>query len=245
LNYIYGIDPAQSLNYTGIVVTQIENKKVYITTLRKFQKLTYPELEEILLNDLFKRFPPRLVVVDYTNEKAFSETMEAKLNPSFMNQNSLDYKRWKTVKPVVFTQETKLMLKQNAKEMFEKKQFVWPNQSKSDPRMWSLVEELKGQMMREAASPGRNGLLQFLKPEGYDNDLIIAHELNLYGAKEFLYNDPDDWYIRRPNRGNNPMEQYACNSCKQGNHHNNGIPVYVYYEATGGQIECPCSLCKI
>lgn len=239
--YIYGLDPAQALNFTGIVVTKIENKKIHIATLRKFQKMTYPELEEKLFNDLFERYPPKLIISDYTNEKAFSETIEARFNPSFMDSSSQRYKMWKKVRPVIFTQETKLKLKQNAREVLEKRQLVFPNPLKTDPRMWLLIEELKGQMTREAASAGRNGLLLFPKPEGHDNDLIIALELSLYGAKEFLYYNRDDYEIKRPYM-HNPMEKYICESCKKGNHP--GIIHQVYFDPTGGQIDCPCRICN-
>jgi len=237
--YVYGIDLAQSLNYTAIIITKVENKKIIIVRIKKFNKMTYPEIEEILF-ELFEKFPPTRVVVDYTNEKSFAETIEAKLHPSFMNSNSSDYKRWKTVMPVVFSQEIKLELKQTAREIMEKRQFAWPNPLKTDPRVWPLVEELQIQMLREAASPGMNGLLRFLKPSGHDNDLIIALELNLYGAKEFLHYNPEDWYIPRPYRYN-PMEIYTCNNCKQNNHP--GTIHEVYWEATGS-INCPCKPCN-
>ena len=185
MKYGYGIDLAQSLNYCGIVVTKIE-QDVRLVTLRKIKNLRYPEITELLFSDLFKRFPTTYVCIDYTNEKSFSETLEAKLNPSFIVPNSKDFTRWKTVDPVVFTINTKLAMKQNAREMLENKHFVWPEESSSDPRIWSLVEELKEQMLREAGTPGLNGILKFPKPEGHDNDLIMALELNLYGAKKYL-----------------------------------------------------------
>ncbi|MBI5377279.1 MAG: hypothetical protein HZA82_01475, partial [Thaumarchaeota archaeon] len=100
----------------------------------------------------------------------------------------------KCVKPVTFSQDTKLQLKQNARELFEKKYFTWPIKEQSDPAIWILVEELQEQMMREAGTPGPNGQLRFPKPVGYDNDLIIALELNLYGGKEYLTDFTDRWF---------------------------------------------------
>ena len=41
-------------------------------------------------------------------------------------------------------------------------------------------------MLREAAEPTLDGKIKFPKPQGYDNDLIIALELNLFGAKKYL-----------------------------------------------------------
>lgn len=238
--YIYGLDPAQTLNFAGIVVTTIENRKIRIATVRKFQKLTYPELEEKLF-DLFERYPPRLIISDYTSEKSFSETLEAKFHPSFMDESSPRYKEWRKVRPVVFTPESKLKMKQNAREIMEKKQLAFPNPLKTDPRMWLLIEELKGQMMREAASAGRNGLLLFPKPEGHDNDLVTALELSLYGAKEFLYYNRADYEIQRQGR-HNPMAEHACIPCKQNNHVR--TIHQIYWDPTGGQIDCPCPICN-
>ena len=74
MNFGYGIDLAQSLNYCGIVVTSIE-EQIRLVTIKKIKNSTYPELSNLLIDDLFKRFLPSYVCVDYTNEKSFSETL--------------------------------------------------------------------------------------------------------------------------------------------------------------------------
>ena len=191
--YGYGIDPAQSLNYCGIVVTKIEDD-IRLVTIRKLRNIMYPELARLLFDDLFKRFPPAYICMDYTNEKSLSETIEAKSNPSFLSPTSSEYHKWRLVEPITFSQDTKLALKQNARELFENKKFLWPKMELSDSRIWSLVEELKEQMMREAGIPGFEGQLKFPKPEGHDNDLIVALELNLYGAKRFLPDYAPRWF---------------------------------------------------
>ena len=183
--YGYGIDLAHSLNYCGIIVTRID-KDVRLVTIRKMKGVSYPEIAELLFDDLFKRYPPRYICTDFTNEKSFSETMEARLNPPFIQPKSKGFYSWKIVEPVVFTMDSKLALKQNAREMLENKHFVWPQKDYSDPRIWSLVEELKQQMLREAGTPTFNDKMKFPKPQGHDNDLIIAFELNLFGAKKYL-----------------------------------------------------------
>ena len=183
--YGYGIDLAHSLNYCGIIVTRID-KDVRLVTIRKMKGVSYPEIAELLFDDLFKRYPPRFICTDFTNEKSFSETMEARLNPPFIQPKSKGFYSWKIVEPVVFTMDSKLALKQNAREMLENKHFVWPQKDYSDPRIWSLVEELKQQMLREAGTPTFNDKMKFPKPQGHDNDLIIAFELNLFGAKKYL-----------------------------------------------------------
>lgn len=246
--YIYGIDLAQALNYTGIVITKIENGRTYLVYLRKFKNITYPELNEIIF-DLFKRYPPKRVVADFTNERSFTQTMESILHPSFANPSSSDRGKWRTVKPVVFTQEMKLMLKQNAREMFENRQFVWPRlptdpRISLDPRVWALISELKEQALRETATPGRNGQLLFRKSAGYDNDLVIALELNLYGAKEFLNYDPEGGYIQRPFKKERNKED-LCELCKNGNHPGPGNHDVIYHDAYGGKVtDCPCDICN-
>lgn len=239
MKYIYGIDLAQSLNYTGIIVTKVENGKGRIVTIRKLKDQTYPQLQAMLFDDLFKRYPPNLIVVDYTNERSFAETIETKFSPSFADPSSSGYKNWYMVQPVVFNQTSKLEMKQNAREIFEKKQFAWPSILRTNPQMWNLVEELKLQMLREFGAPGANGQLKFPKPEGHDNDLIIALELSLYGAKRFLYQDNSQGFI--PRRLYNPAEKYICNDCKSGNHPDT---IHLTYYDEVGQIDCPCWPCN-
>lgn len=234
--YIYGIDLAQRLNYCGIIVTTVD-ERIKIKTIRKLQNLTYPEIISNVLGDLFRRFPPTFICVDYTNEKSFSETIEAHLNPSFLTPNSSGYQQWEHVEPVVFTTDMKLRLKQNARELLERKLFVWPLMGLTDPRLWGLVNELKGQMLREAATPGADGQLRFPKPQGHDNDLAIALELNLHVAKRFL---------QPPRRqGPNPKwdwwQQYICYQCRDGDHPN--IPHFTSWEETD-IIQCPCKPCS-
>lgn len=193
MTFGYGLDLAQSLNYCAIVVTRIKDD-VRLVTIKKMKNLKYPEVASLLFDDLFTRFPPAYICIDYTNEKSFSETIEARLNSSFLDKGSSTYYKWEYVEPVIFTQETKLGLKQNAKELFEHKHFTWPKKDLSDPRTWSLVEELKEQMMREAGTPAVDGKLKFPKPEGHDNDLITALELNLYRAKRLLPDYAGEWH---------------------------------------------------
>jgi len=240
--YIYGIDLAQTLNYTAIIVTKVSKKKIRIVTIRKFKNVLYPEIQKILFDDLFVRFPPKRVVVDYTNEKAVAGAIESHFNSSFIKSNSSGYQQWKKVMPITFTQDAKLAMKQNARQIFEKKQFVWPSRILTDRRVWSLVEELKEQMFLESGSPGRNGQLTFPKPQGRDNDLIIALELNLFGALEFLNREEDTRYTEESDEL--PMAQYKCEPCKNGNHPGPGNHEVIYRDDFGGkQIDCPCRVC--
>lgn len=234
MSFGYGIDLAQTLNYCGIVIVEIK-ENVKIKTIRKLQKLTYPEIVDILFNDLFTRFPPDYICVDYTNEKSVAETIEARLHPSFHSRWSPG--QWKYVRPIVFSQETKLQLKQNARELLERKIFRWPKKILSDPRIWALVDELKEQMLREAGEPGRDGLLKFPKPQGHDNDLVIAFELALLEAKKFIEEPSSRQEIPRYD----PYEKYVCQECRKGNHHGRQRPPVPGPNLT--TISCPCKIC--
>jgi len=185
-NYVYGIDLAQTLNFAGIIVLDVSNTKVRIKTARKYQHVIYPQIKAILHKDLFPRFPPSAILVDYTSEKSFSEELEASLNPSFNIPNSDFYLKWKYVKPVIFSQASKLEMKQNSKNFMQQNWFDFPIETETHPLVWELVKELKEQMQRESAEPSGNGQLSFPKPEGQDNDLAMACELALLGAKEFF-----------------------------------------------------------
>ncbi len=235
MTYIYGIDVAQRLNYCGIVVTTV-NERIKIKTIRKLKDLTYPEIISNVLGDLFRRFPPGFICVDYTNEKSFSETLETHLNPSFTIPGSSNYQRWTHVEPVVFTTDMKLRLKQNARELFERELFVWPRRGLTDPRLWSLVDELKEQVLREIAAPGLDGQLNFPKPQGRDNNFSIAMELNLHVARRFLQAPQR----QGPQSKFDPWQQYICLPCKNGNHFD--MPHDTYWDVTD-IIQCPCKIC--
>lgn len=192
LIYIYGIDLAESLNYWAIYVNKIIQDHVEIQTIRKGKDTLYPELEAIILNELVPKYPPKEIVVDYTSEKAFSEWLETKLHPAFRNPNSSQYKKWKFVQPIIFSQPVKLNMKQNARQMMEGEHpmFRWPDLAKSHPVIAKWVEETKEQLLREAQKTARGGTgltkAVFPKPIGYDNDLAMALELSLLGCRKYL-----------------------------------------------------------
>lgn len=185
VKYGYGIDLAQTLNYCGIVIIRID-KNIQIQTLRKFNKVLYPNIKKLLIHELFPRFPPTYVATDYSNEKAFSEELEAMINPTFTLEGHREYKKWNTVLPIRFTMESKLAMKQNSRYILENKLFTPPSKVGSPPEIWALWEELQQQLLRENADPNPQGQLRFPKPDGYDNDLAMAFELALFGAKNYI-----------------------------------------------------------
>lgn len=238
MTYVFGLDLAQTLNYCSIAVLDVD-ARIKIATLRNLKNKRYPEIINILFDDLFPRYPPEKIVVDYTNERSVSETIEARLNPSFLSEGTSSYRQWEFVIPYNFTVESKLALKQNARELLERKIFVWPKRILTSPIMWPLVEEAKRQMMREAGTPGSDGRLHFPKPQGHDNDLAIALELALYAAKPLLTENTSRWWYFTPQ---DPNEGYRCNNCRNGNHTHRGELAFLFFEA--GSAYCPCKICN-
>lgn len=184
--YAYGIDVAETLNFTAIVVTHVTDA-VRLRTIRKLNETSYPIIQRMLEHELFPRYPPFAVGIDYTSEKSVAEGIEAILHPGFINPYDPTYRRWERVDAIVNTDVNKLAMKQNARRFLESGIFVMPDVVHLQGPMQALVQELKDQMDREAASPGRGHVpLHFKKPKGKDNDLIIALEHNLYALRNLL-----------------------------------------------------------
>ncbi len=182
-----------------------EGGHIRVKTVKKAQNVLYPTIEKMLLGDkkevqskrkgLYQKYPPREIWVDYTNEKSFSEWLEAHLHPAFANPHSKHYKKWRHVFPVVSTQPTNLAMKQNASHLMQPNEegdsiFQWPDPKQTRPETGSLIAEAKEQMLRESAHSMKSGAGMtkpvFPKPIGYDNDLIRALELGLMGARKYI-----------------------------------------------------------
>jgi hypothetical protein len=184
--YDYGIDLAENLNYCAIIVGAIDFHSVHLQSLRKFQNLRYPQLEAFLVNDMFSKYPPSTITVDYTSEKSFSETLEARMNPLFLNPHSAGYQKWRYVRPYVFSQASKLNLMQNLRLFIHHGWFKMPEYNPHiPPEVWALIEELLAQIERITAEPTHGEIgLKFPKPYQHDDDLAIALGLMLDGARE-------------------------------------------------------------
>lgn len=218
LQFGYGIDLAEDLNYASIICLELTNKIRFAKTgaIRKFKDIHYPDLQNLLLNDLFHKNFPTYCCVDYTSEKSFSEQLEAALNPLFLAVNTPHHYKWRYVEPVKFTQDSKLAMKQNSRRFMEGDDpiFKWPEKEECDPRTWALIEELKEQLQREAASPSQSGKWSFLKPEGFDNDLAIGFELALWGARN-KYKPQASFSSQRPIIKSGSFSNYSESMTKE------------------------------
>jgi len=87
--YICGEDPASQDDFCGIVIHEIPSPTREIPKpvpkLRDLYKLNHTSFDKIIefhTKELFQKFPPSLIVIDYTNERTFTDIMEARFGKS-------------------------------------------------------------------------------------------------------------------------------------------------------------------
>lgn len=170
--YIYGIDPAQTSDFCGIVVHNLENNTSppKLQTLRKLRGITYPDIQRILEQELFVKYPPHYIVTDYSNEKTFSEMLIEKYGDG----------RTETIN---FTIPNKLMLKQDGLKVLQMG-YEWPKSQNAQVQGW--ISELREQLRHEQMIETQSGKITFDHPEGEHNDLAIAWELSIHGCLKFI-----------------------------------------------------------
>lgn len=171
--YIYGLDPAEKNDAFGIVVHAVDNNQARLKTLRKLRNVPYPDAYRILQQDLFSKYPPYQIVIDYSNEKTFSEILIEKFGKE-------------RVEPINFTTANKLMLKQDGLKILQMG-YVWPTSQNEQVQAW--IQELRDQLKHEQMieTPARK--ITFDHPEGEHNDLAIAWELSVHGSLRFISRD--------------------------------------------------------
>jgi hypothetical protein len=195
--YVYGLDAAETTDYFGIAVHDLNMSeyetvrgqkvpKAYrlpkLVTLRAFYNYRYPEVERILLHDLFRRFPPAYLVYDYSNEKSFGERLVERFGKE-------------RVELLTFSSAVKLQLKKDGTTILQMgykfpRVDNLPYSAKGQPPQMSirwLVEELIKQLHNEQMFPTKSGnKLTFDHPPGRHNDLAIAWELSVHGCLKFI-----------------------------------------------------------
>ena len=87
--YIYGEDPASQNDHHEIVIheqpTPTRKNPKPVPILRDIYKLNHTSFDKIIefhTEILFKKFPPNLIVFDYTNERTFTDIMESRFEKS-------------------------------------------------------------------------------------------------------------------------------------------------------------------
>ncbi|MGH9878490.1 MAG: hypothetical protein ACRD5H_12705, partial [Nitrososphaerales archaeon] len=121
--------------------------------------------------DLFQRFPPSIIVTDYTNERTFSEIL-------------IKHYGERKVEPVLFTQANKLRLKQEGLKILQMG-YKFPARL-ADSQLQSWVLELIQQLKHEQMIVTPSGRPSFNHPTGAHNDLAIAWELSVHGCQKLM-----------------------------------------------------------
>ena len=87
--YIYGENPASQNDYFGIVIHEMPSATKEIPKpvplLRDVYALNHTSFDKIIefhTRVPFPKFPPRLIVFDYANERTFTDLMDARFGKS-------------------------------------------------------------------------------------------------------------------------------------------------------------------
>ena len=177
--YIYGEDPASQNDFFGIVIHEmpsptIDNPKP-LPLLRDIYQLNHTSFDKIIefhTRILFPKFPPRLMVFDYTNERTFTDLMKNRFGKSRVTKINFS----------AGTSGTKKMLKDDGLSIL-KQGYQFPNPAKiKDPAKSQLVLELIQQLKHEEMVLTPSGRESFDHPTGRHNDMGIAWELSIHGC---------------------------------------------------------------
>ncbi len=175
--YIYGLDPASKDDYFGIVMHSLPagSKLPKLRAINKINNTSFDKMYEYLVKNLFQQYPPYYIVIDYTNEKTFSDLL-VRL-----------YGRDK-VELISFSNDSKLMLKEDGLSIL-RQAYKFPNPASrtTDPEISQHVAELIEQLKHEQMLTTRiGGKVKFDHPPGVHNDLAIAWELSIHGCMRFM-----------------------------------------------------------
>jgi len=177
--YIYGEDPASQNDFFGIVIHDQpsptrENPKP-VPILRDVYKLNHTSFDKIIefhTKVLFKKFPPNLMVIDYTNERTYTDIMENRFGSS----------RVTTINFSSGTSGTKKMLKDDGLSIL-KQGYQFPNPATmKNPKKAELVRDIVEQLKHEEMKLTPSGKESFDHSTGRHNDLAIAWELSIHGC---------------------------------------------------------------
>lgn len=206
---IYGIDLASKDDFFAVVLNQLPpyDSKIYkddpssylprLRTLRQYHRTDYPKMERMLKEELFKRFPPFYIVIDYTSEKTFTDNLVEK------------YKE-ERVEKINFNTASKKMLKEDGLNMMSQGyEFPNPEQLPNGNSMEQVKEWfriLDTQLRHEQVLSTKSNKISFDHPEGEHNDLAIAWELSAHGCLRYMMKPVSGHHISTSN-GKKPKEK--------------------------------------
>jgi len=177
--YIYGEDPASQTDFFGIIIhempTPTRQTPKPLPILRDLYKLNHTSFDKIIefhTKVLFRKFPPSLMVFDYTDERTFTDLMENRFGKSRVAKINFS----------AGTSGTKKMLKDDGLSIL-KQGYRFPNPANIlDQTKSQLVRELIEQLKHEEMLLTPSGRESFDHLTGRHNDLGIAWELSIHGC---------------------------------------------------------------
>jgi len=177
--YIYGMDPASKMDYFGIVVHELpdmsRNQLPQLVTTRNYTHIAYTDMLDFLKEDLFRKFPPYYMVVDYSTEKTFWQIIEKQYGKE-------------RIELLTFGLQTKQMLKDDGLAIL-KQGYKFPNpELQKDPMQKENLKKLLQQLRQEQMLVRPSGAVSYDHPQGEHNDLVIAWECSIHGCLKFIVN---------------------------------------------------------
>ncbi|AFU58299.1 hypothetical protein Ngar_c13610 [Candidatus Nitrososphaera gargensis Ga9.2] len=175
--YIYGLDPASKNDWFGIVVHELmmaaHERPPRLRAINQMTHTSFDKIYGYLVEDMFKRYPPYYIVIDYSNEKTFSDLLVRLYGKE-------------KVERIAFSNANKLMLKEDGLAIM-KQEYKFPNPAKvADPAVAQLILLLVQQLKSEQILQTATGKTTFDHPRGQHNDLAIAWELSIHGCLKFM-----------------------------------------------------------
>ena len=128
--YIHGLDPASKDDFFGIVVHELpETRNQRLCAINQLYHISFDKIYSYVVNDQFNRYPPHYVVIDYSNEKTFSDLLVRLYGKD-------------KIELVSFTNSNKQMLKEDGLSIM-KQDYKFPNpESLKDPTVAKYVKDL-------------------------------------------------------------------------------------------------------
>ena len=174
MRYIYGLDPASQNDFFGIVMHELSDDLPKLKDIKKLRHLPFDKMLEIL-EELFSKYNPHHIVIDYTNEKTFTDILIRRYGK-------------RRVDAVNFGVSSKKMLKDDGLAVL-KQGYVLPNPSRiQDSQKARWIRDLVEELQHEEMNITRSGRETFDHPIGRHNDLATAWELSIHGCLKFMLN---------------------------------------------------------
>lgn len=175
--HVYGLDPASKTDYFGIVCHELvqddEHSPPKLRAINQLSHTSYDKIWGYLENNMFRRYRPDHVVIDYSNERTFGDFLALRLGKAKVEQ-------------LTFSNTTKQQLKEDGLSIL-KQGYKFPEPSRIPDQgaallVTTLVQQLKSEQLLETKTDKPT----FDHPAGQHNDLAIAWELSIHGCLKFM-----------------------------------------------------------